>query len=119
MSFTLTINDTETKIFDKSIKIIDLISDIDKDFSYIAALVNGRIRELDYSVHYDATIKLLTLKDSLANGVYERGIRYLFAMAVFNLYRDTQFRLSYSISRSIFANKVSGSPFLDFEHLKI
>ncbi len=108
MSFTLTINDTETKIFEKSIKIIDLIPNNDQDFAYIAALVNGRIRELDYSVHYDATIKLLTLKDTLANGIYERGIRYLFAMAVFNLYRDTQFRLSYSISRSIFANKICG-----------
>lgn len=102
MSFKITLND-ETKIFDKKIK-LSTLSNNNKD--YVCALVNGRVRELDYLIHYDANVKFLTTADSQAQGIYERGIRFLFTMACQRLFPGVKFKLSYSISRSIFAYPV-------------
>ncbi len=100
MSFKVFLDSKELE-FDKKIKLKDLTNG---DYSIISALVNGRVRELDYDLHYDANVKFLTCADQPAAGIYERGIRYLFAMAAHRLYPDIKFRFSYSVSRSIFAN---------------
>ncbi len=104
MGFTVFL-DSKELYFDKKIKLEDLTN---SDYSIICALVNGRVRELDYDLHYDATVKFLTTADQSAAGIYERGIRYLFAMAAHRLYPDIKFRFSYSISRSIFAHVEKG-----------
>ena len=67
----------------------------------LCAIVNGKLRELDYDVYYDSTIEFLTIKDHDANEIYERGIRFIFAMATHLLYPQYRFNMSYSISRSI------------------
>ena len=71
-------------------------------------MVNGRVRELDYDVYYDADVRFLKVDDHDAMGIYERGIRFLFAMATHNLYPDLRFRMSYGVSRSIYARIDSG-----------
>ncbi len=104
MSFKVLIDNKELT-FEKKVRLKDLTQN---NKNYIAALVNGRVRELDYDLHYDASIKFLTTSDSLATGVYERGIRFIFAMACHNLFKNIRFRLFYSISRSIFAHIEDG-----------
>ena len=99
MSFKLTIDGT-THVFDKKVELLSLTND-DKDI--ICATVNGRVRELNYDVYYDADIKFLKVNDHDAMGIYERGIRFLFAMATHNLYPGLRFRLTYSVSRTIYA----------------
>lgn len=100
MSFKIKLNSEELS-FEKKIKIKELTNN---DYSIIGAMVNGRVRELDYDIHYDTELKFLTTKDSAAIGIYERGIRYIFSMACHELFPNIKFRLSYSISRSIFAH---------------
>jgi uridine kinase len=102
MPFTVKYND-EVKTFDKKVKLIDLVGD---DKNLICAVVNGRIRELDYDIYYDSTVRFLTVKDHDAMGIYERGIRFLFAMATHRLFPSSRFNLTYSISRTIFAKPV-------------
>ena len=99
MSFTLNI-DGLSSTFEKKVKLLDLTKG-DKDI--ICATVNGRVRELDYDVYYDADVKFLKVNDHDAMGIYERGIRFIFAMAVHNLVPGLRFRLTYSVSRSIYA----------------
>lgn len=99
MSFKVKLNNEE-KTFDKKIKLLDLTNN-DKDI--ICADVNGRIRELDYEVYYDATVKFLKKDDHDSSGIYERGIRFIFAMAAHLLYPNLRFKLTYSVSRSIYA----------------
>lgn len=104
MSFKIKLG-SEELYFEKKIKLKDLTNN---DYKIIAASVNGRVRELDYDLHYDAEVKFLTTSDSSAIGIYERGIRYLFAMAINELYPDVKFRYSYSVSRSIYAHVAKG-----------
>lgn len=103
MQYTINLNG-QTMFFDKKVKLLDLT---DGDKNIICAVVNGYIRELDYELYYDADVKFLTLKDHDAMEIYERGIRYLFAQAAHICYPDIRFRLTYSVSRSIFAQIVS------------
>ena len=102
MGFTLKINN-ENIPFEKKVKLLDLTKG---DKNIIAALVNGRLRELDYDVYYDASIQFLTVKDHDAMGIYERGIRFLFAMAAHRLYPNIKFKFTYSVSRSIYAQLI-------------
>ncbi len=104
MSFTLKF-DGVSRTFEKKVKLLDL-TDNNKDI--ICAMVNGRVRELDYDVYYDADVRFLKVDDHDAMGIYERGIRFLFAMATHNLYPDLRFRMSYGVSRSIYARIDSG-----------
>lgn len=103
MDFTITI-DGVTKSYSKKVKLLDLTNN-NKDI--ICANVNGRIRELDYDVYYDSNISFLTLKDHDAMGIYEKGIRYLFAMASNIEYPGIKFKMTYSVSRSIYAQLIS------------
>ena len=99
MSFKLTINGS-AHLFDKKVELLSLTNG-DKDI--ICATVNGRVRELNYDVYYDADIRFLKVNDHDAMGIYERGIRFIFAMATHNLYPGLRFRLTYSVSRTIYA----------------
>ena len=103
MSFTLKING-ESHIFEKPIK----LKELNNNKNYIACLVNGRIRELDYDIHYDAEVKFLTTKDSQAVSIYERGIRFILAMAQQTIYPDIKFKFTYNISRGIYVQMAVG-----------
>lgn len=82
-------------------RILDLIPEEEK-YSYVAATVNNRIRELTYVLKEPADVKLLDFKDTQAVKIYETSIRYLVAMATHRLYPQLDIRFSYNVSRSIF-----------------
>lgn len=99
MSFKIKL-DSKELFFDKKIKLIDLTNN---DKNIICARVNNRTRDLDYQIDFDADVRFLTLKSSSAMGIYENSIRYLFCMASHILYPNLKFKLTYSVSRSIYA----------------
>lgn len=105
MQFEVVLNN-EKQTFDKKVKLLSLTNG---DTNIICASVNGRIRELDYDLYYDSTVHFLTVKDHEAMGIYERGIRFIFAMAAHLCYPKLRFKLTYSISRSIFAQIIDGN----------
>jgi len=106
MSFKVKIKD-ETLVFEKKVRLVDLSKG---DKQYICAKVNNTVRELDYEVYYDATIEFLTLNDSQAIGQYRRSLLFIFLHAAHLVVPKIRFKLSYSISRAIFARDVSGEP---------
>lgn len=100
MSFKLTYFG-KVKVFEKPVALIDLLKKEDR-FLYFVARVDNRVRELTYEVDHDAEIEFLTLSDEDAVKTYETSLRYLIAMAFYNLNKDLKIRLSYNVSRSIF-----------------
>ncbi len=69
----------------------------------IFATVNGRMRELAYTVANDSTIEFMGLDSDVGMRIYEATLRYVFAKALYELDPTKQIRFSYSISRSILA----------------
>ena len=98
--------DEHRTIRSSKIALYDLVKEEDLEKFY-AVKVNNRLRELTYEIHYDATIEFLDLNDSDACCVFERSLRYLFCMAVYELYPELKFRLSYSVSRSILVSPLN------------
>ena len=86
---------------DNQKRILDIIPAEEK-YSYVAATVNNRIRELTYVLKEPSDVKLLDFKDTQAVKIYETSLRYLVAMATHRLYPQLDIRFSYNISRSIF-----------------
>ena len=97
--FTITTQQL-TQSFPKPIRVQDLNDDTAKQ--YPVAKVNNRLREMSYRFSYDATVEFLTLHHPEAVHVYEASLRYVIAMAFFNLYPDYKIKFKYSVSRSIF-----------------
>ncbi len=86
-------------IFQDKVALKKLLPD---QHQYLCAKVNHRIRDLNYEVYFDANIEFLTIFDQDAVRTYETTLRYLLAMAVYQLNPSYRFRFSYHISRSIF-----------------
>ncbi len=93
--------DTSSISKDNQKRILDIIPAEEK-YSYVAATVNNRIRELTYVLKEPSVVKLLDFKDTQAVKIYETSLRYLVAMATHRLYPQLDIRFSYNISRSIF-----------------
>lgn len=110
------INDEVKKIASPS-RILDLIEN--KDYKYMAARVNNRLRELNYIVSNDSDIKLLDLCDADVTRMYQATLRYVIAMVTKKVYPNARISYNYSVSRSIFASVSGlGHPFLE-NNLKV
>lgn len=92
-------------------RIVELFDN--KDYKYMAANVNNRLRELDYIVPTDSEIQLLDLKDAAVSRIYQSTLRYVIIMATKNVFPKAKIVFNYSVSRSIFANVSNiGHPFM-------
>ena len=98
MSFTILFNG-EKKVYDKPVQVLDIVGN---DKSIVCASINNRVRELTYMVDRDATIIPLTVKDRDAKPTYEASVRFVVAMAMYNIHPEVKIRFSYNVSRAIF-----------------
>lgn len=86
--------------FSSKIKLLNLIDNSNKEI--LCAKVNNRIRELTYELHYDSKVEFLTINNEEAMNIYENSLRYLVAMAMYELDPNIQLKYSYYESRSIY-----------------
>jgi len=98
MPIKVVFNNTE-KIYDAPVTVLDVVG---KDKNIICAYVNGRVRELTYTIDKDSEIIPLTCKDRDAKPIYEASLRFLVAMAMHNIHPHYEIRFAYNVSRSIF-----------------
>ena len=98
MSFTVTFNGAQ-KVYDKPVSVLEIVGE-DRDI--ICASINNRVRELTYMVDKDSTVLALTTKDRDAKPTYEASLRFIVAMAMYNIHPEIKIRFSYNVSRAIF-----------------
>ena len=98
MPFKVVFNNKE-KVYDAPITVLDIVG---KNRDIICAYVNGRVRELTYTIDKDSEIIPLTCKDRDAKPIYESSLRFLVAMAMHNIHPHYEIRFAYNVSRSIF-----------------
>ena len=104
------------KEFDHKVKLLDLLPDENKK-DYLCAKVNNRIRELTYEVHYDADVEFLTICDEEAMHIYEATLRYIIAMALYQIDPNLQLKYSYYESRSIYGMILNDNFIVDEDFL--
>lgn len=101
MSFTIKCQGQE-KAYDEKLSLLALEMDFGiEPEQFIAAMVNNRVRDLNYEVYYDAEVEFLDLRDHEAMKIYEATLRYIVAMAFHNLYPELKIRFAYNVSRCI------------------
>lgn len=67
------------------------------------AKVNKSLRELNYELIKDSEVEFLYLDNGDAVRIYEASLRYVIAMAIYNLYPEAKVSFNYNISRAILA----------------
>lgn len=97
--FNVTLN-KKTFVLNEKTRILNLIPK-EKQKNYCVAKVNNRLRELTYELCFDCEVELLDTNHYDAVKVYETSLRYLLALAFYNLYPNYNVRISYNISRSL------------------
>ena len=93
--------DERTLEIENGTRIIDLIEGDKRQFQ--AALVNNRIRELNYVLPSDSDIELLSLNDREAQTIYQATLRYLVVMATKRVFPNARIVFNFSVSRAISA----------------
>lgn len=77
---------------------------------YVVCKISGQIKELTYKLsekNEGANITFYGLEIIEGGKAYEATIRYVIAMAFYNLYPDIKIRFSYYVSRSIFCEIIT------------
>lgn len=94
----------EKKVVSTGTKVLDLLDDSNKT-NYMVCQVGSQIKELNYELterNNNMQISFLNLEHIEAGKAYEATLRYIVAMAFYNLYPDVNIRFSYNVSRSVF-----------------
>ncbi|MCR4912075.1 MAG: nucleoside kinase [Bacilli bacterium] len=98
MSFTILFNG-EKKVCDNPVSVLDIVG---PDKNIVCASIDNRVRELTYMLDHDATVTPLYVKDRDAKPTYEASLRFIVAMAMYNIHPEIRIRFSYNVSRAIF-----------------
>ncbi len=86
---------------DNKTKLIDLIPESNKK-DYLCAKVDNRIHELTYEIRHNCNVDFLTIENEEAMVIYENSLRYILAMALYEINPELSLKLSYYESRSIY-----------------
>ena len=98
MSFTVIFNG-EKITCEKPTSVLEIVGN---DKNIVCAAVDNRVRELTYMIEKDTTVVPLYTKDRDAKATYEASLRFVVAMAMYNIRPEIQVRFSYNVSRAIF-----------------
>lgn len=111
--FKIKINNEE-KEFDKPIRVLQLLPK--RKHGFYACKVNNRLRELTYILNKDSSVEFLGLENYDTMLIYENSLRYIFCMAVRNLFPQVQVEINQFISQSLSCQLFNHNGFID-EHL--
>ncbi len=86
------------------------------DAPYMGAVVDGKLRELSYTLHRDAVVRPITLKNSDGGRIYRRSLVMLMAAAIEALWQDTRVNVNYAVRDGGFYCELSNrEPFSEEE----
>ena len=93
----------------KGTKVIELADAANKK-QHLVCQIGAQVKELNYALserNDGMTVKFLGLDHIEASLAYEATLRYVIAMAFYNIYPDVKIRFSYNVSRSIFCEALT------------
>ena len=84
----------------------------------VAAVVNGKLQELDYRIYIDSRIKWLDHDSIGGHRIYKRSLVFLLLVAAQELFGDYQLWVSHSMENSLFC-RLLGEPPLEATAVKL
>ncbi len=103
-------NDRKLSV-EEGTRVLELIDKQERK-NLVVCQVGAQIKELNYRLsekNNGMTIKLLNLNNFEAGRVYSASLRYIVAMAFYNIFPEVKIRFSYNVSRSIFCQSLTES----------
>ena len=70
--------------------------------TYIACVCNNEVKSLNYEIKENDNIRLLDTSSKDGHRIYIRGILYIMAKALNNLYKEALLSVNYQLSSSMF-----------------
>ena len=83
---------------------------VEADVPLIAAVVDGRLRELTYPVQHDVNVHPVTLKESDGSRIYRRSLVLLMTVALDELFPTAKVKVNYSVYDGGFFCELSTRP---------
>tara|TARA_B100000700_G_scaffold5989_1_gene6417 strand:+ start:817 stop:2736 length:1920 start_codon:yes stop_codon:yes gene_type:complete len=107
--------------FTKSINGFDLIKKISKSLEKSALImeVDGQLKDLSHEIKDDSKVRIITVKDQEGLEVLRHDAAHIMAMAVQELYPDTQVTIGPVIENGFFYDFARKEPFTDADLKKI
>ncbi|AIL65717.1 Threonine--tRNA ligase [Rickettsiales bacterium Ac37b] len=111
--FTITFPDGTIREFSQTITGLDLAKNISTSLAKIAIAlkVNGQMVDLSYNINENATIQIITIKDSEALEIIRHDAAHLMAEAVKELYPETQITIGPVIENGFYYDFARNTPF--------
>ena len=109
--FNIKINN-KVRTFDKPVRAFELLESKDQ-YKYFSCTINHRLRELTYIINRDTEIEFLDLSDYNSMLIYQNSLRYVFCMAVHNLYKDAKVEINQFISQTLSCQITNIDAFID------
>ena len=91
--------DNKEYVFEEKVTLHEFAKELNK--TAYAALVNKRLKELNFYLNFDCEVEFLDLNNFETVKIYETSLRYLVIMALENLYPNIKVYFTQSVSRSI------------------
>lgn len=86
------------------------------DNTIIAAVVNGRLRELTFPIHRDAIVAPVLLSDSDGLRIYRRSLSFVLVVAAEELFPDRKIQIDHSLPfGGYYCQVIGGTPFSEKE----
>lgn len=118
----ITLKDGSKKEIDKGISCFDLAKSISEGLArnMTAALVNGEVKDLRYTLEKECEVEILTFDNSLeGKKAYWHTTSHILAQAVKRLFPDTKLAIGPAIDNGFYYDFDTDTPFTDEDKAKI
>lgn len=100
---TITSEKNLKKKFPKNIKIFDIVEkyQIESKLPILGARINNQIVAMNYEVTKDEKIDFIDITDAYGYRMYQGGLKFIFEVAVKELYKNCEIRFWHSVPKGI------------------
>ena len=112
-SIIVTFPDGSQKKFDPGVTVLDVANSVSKQLaeSAVVAKVDGQLRDLSSRLEKDAKVNILTERNSEALEVYRHSSAHLLALAVIELFPETQLGIGPPVENGFYYDFYRKEPF--------
>ena len=115
----ITYDGGEQRQTSRGVSLAELLKEMPKrQIAPVAAVVNGKLQELDYRLYIDSNIDWLDYNSNGGHRIYKRSLVFLLLAAATELFPEHQLWVSHSLENGLFC-RLKGVPPLDAPEIEL